>query len=155
MSALFWASVKKTNMRLRFFPEVIRKKRHRELQELLWHEKMLLLGTLQADNFFILAKFMFWDQTNIIVNIPGTEEIQLIWKNKCLLMETLAPLADVWMFTRIRRASPRGQKGAGIQFQPEEPPAFQAWGKRAIGLYIPLLRWPKCILSHHPAISCT
>lgn len=155
MSALFWASVKKTNKRLGIFPEVIRKKRNRKLQELLWHEKMLFLGTLQVNNFFLLAKFMFWDQTSIIVNVPGTEEIQLIRKQKCLLMESHTFLADVWMFTRIRRASPRGQKGAGIRIQPEEPPAFQAWGKRVISLYIPLLRWPKCILSHHPAISCT
>ena len=46
---------------------------------------MLLLGTLHVNNFFLFAKYMFGDQINIIVNVPGTEEIQLIQKqtNAC------------------------------------------------------------------------
>jgi len=46
---------------------------------------MLLIGTLHVNKFFLFAKCMFGDQINTIVNVPGTEEIQLVQKqtNAC------------------------------------------------------------------------
>lgn len=49
------------------------------------HENTLLLGTLHVNKFFLFAKCTFGDQINIIENVPGIEEIQLIQKqtNAC------------------------------------------------------------------------
>lgn len=85
MPALFRASVKQTNKMLGILSWGNKEQRNRKHEELLGHEKMLLLGTLHVNKFFLFAKYMFEGQINVIVNVPGAEEIQLVQKqtNAC------------------------------------------------------------------------